>query len=57
MARIGHDPLAIAHTKCSVWAKNKKCQKGAKNDSTTTLKLLCQKTNSKTPNILKMTAV
>ena len=31
---------AIAHGKLSVWGKIQKCQKGAKNDHTATLKLL-----------------
>ena len=41
MAQIGHDAKAIAFAKWSVWVKNSKCQKGAKNDCTTTLELLC----------------
>ena len=40
MAKIGHHAWAIAHTKWSVWVKNKTCQKGAKNDPTRTLELL-----------------
>ena len=43
MAKIGHDADAIAFAKWSVWVKNLKCQKGAKNDSTTTLKMSCGK--------------
>ena len=46
MAKIGHDAKAIAFAKWSVWVKNKNCQKGAKNDSTTTLELLCAKNRS-----------
>ena len=37
---VGQHEWAIAHAKWSVWVKNEKCQKGAKNDHTTTLKLL-----------------
>jgi len=40
MAKVGHRAWAIAHAKWSVWVKNYKCQKGAKNDHTTTLELL-----------------
>ena len=40
MAKIGHHAWAIAHAKWSVWVKNKTCQKGVKNDPTTTLELL-----------------
>ena len=40
MAKIGHHEWAIAHAKWSVWVKNLKCQKGAKNDHTTALELL-----------------
>ena len=47
MAKIGHHAKAIAFAKWSVWVKNLKCQKGAKNDSTTTLELLCAKNRSK----------
>ena len=46
MAQIGKDAKAIAFAKWSVWVKNKKCQKGAKNDCTTTLELLCAKNRS-----------
>ena len=47
MAKIGHNAWAIAHGKWSVWVKNQKCQKGAKNYSTSSLKLLCAKTAPK----------
>ena len=47
MARIGHDAWAIAHANSSVWVKNLKCQKGAKNDCLTSLKMLCGKDRSK----------
>ena len=40
MAKIGHHSWAIAQAKWSVWVKNEKCQKGVKNDHTTTLELL-----------------
>ena len=43
MASIGHDAWAIAHAKCSVWVKNKKCQKGENNDCLTSLKMLSAK--------------
>ena len=35
MAKNGHDAWAIAHLECSVWVKNYKRQKGAKNDCLT----------------------
>ena len=47
MVKIGQDAWGIAHPKCSVWVKNEKFQKGAKNDRTTTLELLCAKNCSK----------
>ena len=53
MREIGHDAWAIAHAKWSVWVKNEKCQKGAKNDSTTTLNLLCAKKRSKKHQIFE----
>ena len=39
MAKNGHNAKAIAHAKSSLWVKNLKCQKGAKNDCTSTLEL------------------
>ena len=55
MAKIGHDAKAIALVKWSVWVKNLKCQKDAKNDCTSTLELFCAKERSKkTPDIRKM---
>ena len=45
--KIGHFPKAIAFAKWSLWVKNQKCQKGAKNDCTSTLELLCAKNRSK----------
>ena len=53
MVKIGHDAWAIAHAKWSVWVKNEKCQRGAKNDYTTTLHLLCAKKRSKKNLIFK----
>ena len=53
MAKIGHDAKAIAFAKWSVWVKNLKCQKGAKNDSTTTLEVLCVKNPSEKGLILE----
>ena len=47
MAKIGHKAKAIAFAKWSVWVKNSKCQKGAKNDCTSTFELLCAKKPSK----------
>ena len=47
MAKIGHHEWAIAHARCSVWVKNEKCQKIAKNDPTIILELFCIKTPSK----------
>ena len=44
MAKIVHN--AKAHVKYSLWVKNYKCQKRAKNDSTTTLELMCAKNGS-----------
>ena len=46
MAKIGQDAWAIAHAKWSVWIK-KNFQKGAKNDSTTTLEFLCARNRVK----------
>ena len=46
MAKIGYDAKAIGFAKWSVWVKNSKKQKGAKNDSTTTLQLFCAKNRS-----------
>ena len=40
MAKTGLHAWAIAHAKWSFWVTNEKCQKGAKNDQTTTLELL-----------------
>ena len=53
MAKIGHDAWAIAHAKWSVLLKNLKCQKGAKNDYTTTLNLFCAKNRSKKQLLLE----
>ena len=39
MVKIGHHAKATAFAKWAVWVKNLKCQKGAKNESTTTLQL------------------
>ena len=47
MAKNGHIAKAIAHAKYSLWLKNLKCKKGAKNDSTTTLELFLEKNGSK----------
>ena len=47
MAKLGQYAWAIAHAKWLVWVKNYKCQKGAKNDCTTTFELLCAKKRSK----------
>ena len=47
MAEVGYDTKAIAFAKWSVCVKNLKCQKGAKNDCTNTLELLCAKKLSK----------
>ena len=43
MAKIGHDAKALVFAKLSIWAKNLKWQKAAKNDSKTALELLCAK--------------
>ena len=43
MAQIGHHAWAIAYAKWLVWVKNRKRQKGAKNDWTKTLELMCAK--------------
>jgi len=40
MAKVGHHAWGIAYAKWAVWVTNEKCQKGAKNDQTTTLELL-----------------
>ena len=47
MAKIGHDAKVIAFAKWSVWVKNWKSQIGGRNDSTSTLELLCAKNRSK----------
>ena len=47
MTKIGEDAWTIADAKWSIWVKNKKCQKGVKNDCTSTLKLLCAKNRAK----------
>ena len=63
MAKIGHDTKATAFAKWSVWVKNYKGQKGAKNDCTTTLELMCAKNRSKNTlhsknrSILKMAKI
>ena len=57
MTKTGHGAKAIAFEKSSIWAKNYKCQNGAKNDCTTTLELMCEKNRSKkTANIREMRA-
>ena len=45
--KIGHFQKAIAFAKWSVWVKNLKCQKHAKNHSTRTLQLFSAKHRSK----------
>ena len=45
--KIGYLAKAIALAKCSVWVKNLKCQKHAKNYFTRTLQLVCAKTARK----------
>ena len=51
--KIGHLAKVIAHAKAiafakwSVWVKNQKCQKHAKNNFTRTLELFCAKNGSK----------
>ena len=44
---------AIAFAKWSVWVKNLKCQKHAKNNSTRTLELFCAKNGSKKHQIFE----
>ena len=57
--KIGYFAKAIAHAKAitfakwSVWVKNLKCQKHAKNDSTRTLELFCAKNPSKKHQIFE----
>ena len=57
--KIGHLAKAIAHAKAiafakwSVWVKNSKCQKHAKNHSTRILKLFCAKNCSKKHQIFE----
>ena len=57
--KIGHLAKAIAHTKSipfakwSVWVKNSKCQKHAKNDSTRTFKLFCTRNRYKKHQIFE----
>ena len=51
-SKIGHLAKAIAFAKWSVWFKNKKCQKPAKNHSRRTLALFCGKNSSKKHQIL-----
>ena len=53
MAKIGQYACAIAQEKWSVWVKNYKCQKGGKNDNTTTLELMCAKSRFKKDLIVK----
>ena len=54
MAKVGHDAKIIAFVEWSVWVKNFKCQKGAKNDCTSRLDLLCaEKPLQETSNIRK----
>ena len=40
MAKTCLHAWVVAYAEWSVWVKNKTCQKGAKNDHTTTLELL-----------------
>ena len=47
MAKIDHDAQVISFAIRPVWVKDSKCPKGAKNDCTTTLELLCAKNRSK----------
>ena len=47
MAKICHDAWAIAHENGAFGSKTKNAKKGAKNNSTTTLELLCAKKPSK----------
>ena len=57
--KIGHLAKAIAHSKAiacakwSVWVKNLKCQKHAKNHSATTVELFCEKHGSKKHQIFE----
>ena len=57
--KIGHLAKAIAHAKAialekySVWVKNLKCQKHAKNHSLRTLQLICAKNRSKKHQIFE----
>ena len=59
ISKIGPVAKAIAHAKSiafgkwSVWVKNLKCQKHAKNHSTRLLELFCAKNRSKKHQILK----
>ena len=53
MAKIGHHAKTIAFAKWSVWIKNWKCLKGAGNDCSTILELLCAKNRSKKHLILE----
>ena len=47
MGKICHDAKAVAFANWSVWVKNLKCHKGARNDCTSRLELLCAKNRSK----------
>ena len=50
-------PRRKGYSLCKMFSLAQKCQKGAKNDCTTTLKLLCvKKPFQKKPNIRKMRA-
>ena len=51
--KIGHLAKAIPFAKWSVWVKNLKCQKHAKNHSTRVLRLFCAKNRSKKHQIFK----
>ena len=56
MAKIGHNAKAIGFAKWSVWLKNSKYQKHAKNVSRDTLELFWEGNGSKkTPNIWEIT--
>ena len=53
ISKIGHLEKAIAFAKWSVWVKNSKYQRHAKNHSTRSFELFCAKNRSKKPQILK----
>ena len=47
MAKIGQEARVIAFAKWSFRIKNEKCEKGAKNDCTSKIELLCAKSAPK----------